>query len=159
MAINVLRGIAQQAISSGINKAAADIRSGLLDAINPKVAQNRSPSAQLNRTVGKYTTLAYSFPLDVLSMPGAGNQGHYMLFYIHQQQHAKIRAMASVADAEREAAIALQKAMTKGDVQYFEGPIYNQAGELMVPKGEVADDGMLAGMNWYVKGIDGQLPQ
>jgi simple sugar transport system substrate-binding protein len=29
----------------------------------------------------------------------------------------------------------------------------------MVPEGEVADDGMLAGMNWYVKGIDGQLPQ
>jgi simple sugar transport system substrate-binding protein len=56
-------------------------------------------------------------------------------------------------------AIALQKALTKGDVHSFEGPIYNQAGELMVPKGEVADDGMLAGMNWYVKGIDGQLPQ
>jgi len=29
----------------------------------------------------------------------------------------------------------------------------------MVPEGEVADDGMLLGMNWYVKGIDGELPQ
>ena len=28
----------------------------------------------------------------------------------------------------------------------FTGPIYNQAGELVVPEGEVADDGMLAGM-------------
>lgn len=110
MAINVLRGIAQQAISSGINKAAADIRSGLLDAINPKVAQNRSPSAQLNRTVGKYTTLAHSFPLDVLSMPGAGNQGHYILFFINQQSHTTIKAMGSASDREREAAISLQKA-------------------------------------------------
>ena len=29
----------------------------------------------------------------------------------------------------------------------------------MVAEGEVADDGMLAGMNWYVQGIDGELPQ
>ena len=56
-------------------------------------------------------------------------------------------------------AIALQNALTKGDVHSFEGPIYNQAGELMVPEGEVAPDGMLLGMNWYVKGIEGTVPQ
>ena len=39
------------------------------------------------------------------------------------------------------------------------GPIYNQAGELVVKEGEVADDGMLLGMNFYVQGIDGDLPQ
>ena len=55
--------------------------------------------------------------------------------------------------------IALQNALTKGEIHSFEGPIYNQQGELMVPEGEVADDGMLLGMNWYVKGIDGELPQ
>ena len=56
-------------------------------------------------------------------------------------------------------AIALQKALTEGKVHSFEGPIYNQAGELMIPEGEVAPDSMLAGMNWYVQGIDGDLPQ
>jgi simple sugar transport system substrate-binding protein len=56
-------------------------------------------------------------------------------------------------------AIALQNALTKGEVHSFEGPIYNQAGELMVPEGEVAPDGMLLGMNWYVKGIEGTVPQ
>jgi simple sugar transport system substrate-binding protein len=40
----------------------------------------------------------------------------------------------------------------------FTGPIHNQAGELVVPEGEVADDGMLAGMMFYVKGIDDEVP-
>ena len=37
--------------------------------------------------------------------------------------------------------------------------IKNQAGEIMVPAGAVADDGMLAGMSFYVEGIDGEIPQ
>ena len=56
-------------------------------------------------------------------------------------------------------AIKLQKDLTSGAVHSFEGPIYNQAGELVVPAGAVADDGMLAGMNFYVQGIEGSLPQ
>ena len=34
-----------------------------------------------------------------------------------------------------------------------------EAGELVVAEGEVADDGMLAGMMFYVQGIDGDIPQ
>ena len=56
-------------------------------------------------------------------------------------------------------AIKLQKDLTAGRVHSFEGPIYNQAGELVVAEGEVADDGMLAGMNFYVQGMKGDLPQ
>jgi simple sugar transport system substrate-binding protein len=56
-------------------------------------------------------------------------------------------------------AVAMEVAIKDGSMHSFEGPIYNQAGELMVPEGEVADDGMLLGMNWYVQGIDGELPQ
>ena len=41
----------------------------------------------------------------------------------------------------------------------FTGPIYDQAGELRVAEGEVADDFMMATMDWYVQGIDGELPQ
>ena len=37
--------------------------------------------------------------------------------------------------------------------------LYNQAGELVVPEGQNADDGMLAGMGFYVQGIDDELPQ
>ena len=56
-------------------------------------------------------------------------------------------------------AIKLQKDLTSGAIHSFEGPIYNQAGELVVPAGAVADDGLLAGMNFYVQGIEGTLPQ
>ena len=42
----------------------------------------------------------------------------------------------------------------------FTGPIYNQAGELVVAAGEVAPDfPMLATMNFYVQGIDDKLPE
>ena len=32
----------------------------------------------------------YTFPLDVEAAPGMGNQGHYMMFYINQQQKATL---------------------------------------------------------------------
>ena len=42
----------------------------------------------------------------------------------------------------------------------FTGPIYNQAGELVVAAGEVAPDfPMLATMNFYVQGVDDKLPE
>jgi simple sugar transport system substrate-binding protein len=46
-----------------------------------------------------------------------------------------------------------------GKIHSFEGPIYNQEGELVIPEGQVADDGLLAGMNFYVQGIEGTLPK
>ena len=49
--------------------------------------------------------------------------------------------------------------IASGEFHPFTGPIYDQAGELRVKEGEVADDGMLAGMSFYVQGIDGDLPQ
>lgn len=55
--------------------------------------------------------------------------------------------------AETEAKIA------SGELHPFAGPIYDQAGELRIKEGEDADDGMLLGMNWYVKGIDAELPK
>ena len=51
------------------------------------------------------------------------------------------------------------EALTSGALHAFTGPIYNQAGELMVPAGEVAADfPMLVTMNWYVQGVDDKLP-
>ena len=41
-------------------------------------------------SVGKYTTNRYQFPLDLVDEPGLGNFGHYMMFYINQQQGAQM---------------------------------------------------------------------
>ena len=56
-------------------------------------------------------------------------------------------------------AINMEVAIKDGSLHSFAGPIYNQAGELVVPAGQNADDGMLAGMSFYVQGIDDELPQ
>ncbi|NIY75756.1 BMP family ABC transporter substrate-binding protein [Thalassospira sp. HF15] len=49
--------------------------------------------------------------------------------------------------------------IASGEFHPFTGPIYDQAGELRVAEGEVADDGMLLGMDWYIQGIDAELPK
>ena len=51
------------------------------------------------------------------------------------------------------------EAIRTGAFHPFTGPIKNQAGEEVVAAGKVADDGMLAGMNFYVQGIDDKLPE
>jgi simple sugar transport system substrate-binding protein len=52
-----------------------------------------------------------------------------------------------------------QSAIEEGTLHPFKGPIFNQAGEEVIGEGENLDDGTLLGMNWYVQGIDDQLPQ
>jgi simple sugar transport system substrate-binding protein len=52
-----------------------------------------------------------------------------------------------------------EQKIASGEFHPFTGPIKNQAGEEMLAEGEVMDDGTLLGMNWYVEGIDDQLPQ
>lgn len=41
----------------------------------------------------------------------------------------------------------------------FQGPIYNQAGDLMVKEGDALSDEALLELNWYVQGIEGKLRQ
>ncbi len=50
------------------------------------------------------------------------------------------------------------ESIRSGAFHPFTGPIHNQAGEQVVAAGAVADDGMLAGMSFYVQGIDDKLP-
>ena len=53
----------------------------------------------------------------------------------------------------------LQKDLASGKAHSFTGPIYDQKGNLLVAEGKVADDGMLAGMSVYVKGVEGDIPK
>ena len=56
-------------------------------------------------------------------------------------------------------ALAIKDALAKGEMHSFTGPINKQDGSPWLAEGETADDGTLLGMNFYVEGITGDLPQ
>ncbi len=49
--------------------------------------------------------------------------------------------------------------MVEGKWDVFSGPVKNQKGEEMVKKGETMSDGDMLGMNWFVLGVEGDIPQ
>jgi len=61
------------------------------------------------------------------------------------------------ADVKAEA-LALKDSIASGDYHPFTGPLKKQDGSDWLGAGEVADDGTLAGMNFYVEGIQGDIP-
>ena len=65
-------------------------------------------------------------------------------------------AVPAEVKAEAEAMI---EAMRSGKYHPFTGPLNKQDGSAWLAEGEVADDGTLAGMAFYVEGLDGDIPQ
>ncbi|MEP3330751.1 BMP family ABC transporter substrate-binding protein [Sedimentitalea sp.] len=56
-------------------------------------------------------------------------------------------------------ALALKDSIESGEYHPFTGPLNKQDGSVWLAEGEVADDDTLAGMNFYVEGIEGDIPQ
>ncbi len=54
---------------------------------------------------------------------------------------------------------AIQDALSAKTMHSFTGPINKQDGSAWLAEGETADDGTLATMNFYVEGIEGDVPQ
>lgn len=61
------------------------------------------------------------------------------------------------ADVKAEA-MAMVESLASGDYHAFTGPLKKQDGSDWLAEGETADDGTLAGMNFYVEGIVGDVP-
>jgi len=61
------------------------------------------------------------------------------------------------ADVKAEA-LALKDAIASGAYHPFTGPLNKQDGSVWLKDGETADDGTLAGMGFYVEGIEGDIP-
>ncbi|NNG03796.1 MAG: BMP family ABC transporter substrate-binding protein [Inquilinus sp.] len=59
-----------------------------------------------------------------------------------------------VAEAE-----AAKAAIMSGELHPFRGPVRNQAGEVVVPAGDIVPDGDLLSMDWYVEGVQGSVPK
>ena len=70
--------------------------------------------------------------------------------------------LVSIADdvpAETKAKIDEVKAGLKdGSFVIWKGPIVDNTGKTQLKKDEVADDGFLGGLNFYVKGVEGKIP-
>ncbi len=62
------------------------------------------------------------------------------------------------ADVKAEA-LALQAFIADGSYHPFTGPLKKQDGSDFLAEGETADDATLAGMNFYVEGITGEIPK
>jgi Uncharacterized ABC-type transport system, periplasmic component/surface lipoprotein len=78
---------------------------------------------------------------------GGMREGHVVM--------APFTNMPDDVKAAAEAAVA--KIM--GGFEPFTGPIAKQDGSEWLKDGEVAEDGVLLGLNFYVKGVDDKLPQ
>jgi len=59
----------------------------------------------------------------------------------------------------RASAQQLSDDIASGKVHPFTGPINKQDGSPWLAAGETADDGTLLGMNFYVEGVEGELPK
>ncbi|MBZ9660699.1 BMP family ABC transporter substrate-binding protein [Mesorhizobium sp. ESP-6-4] len=70
----------------------------------------------------------------------------------------KLAPYTNMADDVKAMAEATEKKIA-GGWNPFTGPVSKQDGSPWLKDGEVADDGTLLGMNFYVKGIDDKLPQ
>ena len=57
------------------------------------------------------------------------------------------------------AAEAARAAIAAGTLHPLAGPLTDQAGTPRLAEGEVPDDGTLLGMDWFVQGVQGQVPR
>jgi simple sugar transport system substrate-binding protein len=61
--------------------------------------------------------------------------------------------------ADVKALVAMKKqAIKEGKMRVFDGPVFNQSGKEVISAGNTMDDAALKGFNWYVKGVEGTLP-
>ncbi|MDF1777226.1 MAG: BMP family ABC transporter substrate-binding protein [Rhizobiaceae bacterium] len=65
----------------------------------------------------------------------------------------------NMPDDVKQAAMDTEAKIVSGELKPFTGPITKQDGTEWLKAGEVADDGTLLGLNFYIKGVDDQLPQ
>jgi len=66
---------------------------------------------------------------------------------------------SAVPEDVKAEALALKASIASGEYHPFTGPLNKQDGSAWLAEGETADDGTLAGMNFFVEGIEGEIPQ
>ncbi len=86
---NFIRGVATQIASSALRNVSSKLP-GVNISYNTGRGSGGSNTHDFRSLEPMANSKNYTFPLDVESGPGLGNQGHYMMFYINQQQNATL---------------------------------------------------------------------
>jgi hypothetical protein len=58
----------------------------------------------------------------------------------------------------RDAAEATHQAIIKGELNPFAGPIVDQQGKEVLGAGQVLANDQIHAMNWFVEGVEGEVP-
>ena len=95
------RRVATQVVNNGLQKVAGNVK-GLIS--GGKKPADSSDFRDLNSQGSD--TKTFQFPLDVTQGPGLGNHGHYIMFFINEQKHAKLRFSGGVAQKNGEDLVA-----------------------------------------------------
>lgn len=74
------------------------------------------------------------------------------------EEHVIMAPYTNMPDDVAAKAAEIAESIKNDTFHPFTGPIFKQDGSVWLKEGEVADDGALAGLNFYVKGVDDQLP-
>ncbi|WP_274629044.1 BMP family ABC transporter substrate-binding protein [Arvimicrobium flavum] len=76
-----------------------------------------------------------------------------------KEHHVVMAPFTNMPDDVKKAAEDAQAKIASGEFNPYTGPITKQDGSEWLKAGEVADNGTLLGLNFYVKGVDDKLPQ
>ena len=69
-----------------------------------------------------------------------------------------VNVAADVPDAARQKLEQVKAGLKDGSLSIWKGPITGSDGKVVVAKDTVADDKFMKGINFYVKGVEGKLP-
>ncbi|WP_269929402.1 BMP family ABC transporter substrate-binding protein [Aminobacter sp. HY435] len=76
-----------------------------------------------------------------------------------KEGHVVMAPYANMSDETKKLAEETEAKIKSGSFNPFTGPVTKQDGTEWLKAGEVAQDGVLLGLNFYVKGVDDKLPQ
>ena len=113
------------------------------------------PRAQLTSIIDNWAPYYIQRTKDVLNgtWKKKDTWGGFKSGMVEMAPYSKHLPADVVAMAEK-----ARKGIIDGSVHAFQGPIKDQSGKVRVKAGERANDGLLAGMNFYVEGIDAKFP-
>jgi basic membrane protein A len=113
-----------------------------------------APKAQLTATIDNWSPYYISKVQAV--MDGTWKTGDY--FGHMNEDVVQMAPFTNMPIDVKAFAENIKSAITKGEYFAFTGPIKDNTGKLQLEEGEIADDGHLNGMMYYVEGIDAKVP-